>query len=63
MALIKCQTPGCCCSISGLNVTTVTAQARGWRIYDGPSLTGKPISVCICAFCMTGVNPDEDADL
>lgn len=28
------------------------ARVRGWRIYDGISMTGKPITVVLCNKCL-----------
>lgn len=54
-AVLHCDTYACTgkIDVSDQNrvITIAYARAKGWRIYDGRSLTGKDISSHICPTC------------
>lgn len=32
-------------------------RARGWRVWQGESLTGAPLAVCLCNRCVASTRP------
>lgn len=43
-------------------MTTNRARAAGWRVYDGPSLTGAVLTVVLCDDCVAGREPEFRAE-
>lgn len=44
------------------SMTTNRARAAGWRVYDGPSLTGGALTVVLCDDCVAGRVPEFRAE-
>lgn len=47
MTLKRCQS----CRRREDRFSVEVLRARGWRIYDGPSLTGKQLHLAVCPWC------------
>jgi hypothetical protein len=48
---LSCDEPGCTAVLDGADVVSLFARARAanWHLFDGHSITGKPLTVHLCA--------------